>query len=119
MVPPNGPAFAFSTSTWIHCWSPVASANALTRSWVISSQPVVPISVPAADSSSAKVVKVRMAGFPVWCLDEDMEELTAEVIRLVPKVLLHDHLDGGLRPATIVELAAEVAHELPAADADA
>jgi adenosine deaminase len=29
-------------------------------------------------------------------------------IAAVPKVLLHDHLDGGLRPATIVELAAEI-----------
>ena len=32
-------------------------------------------------------------------------------------MLLHDHLDGGLRPATIVELADEVGHTLPAADA--
>ncbi len=31
-----------------------------------------------------------------------------------PKALLHDHLDGGLRPATVLELAAEVGHELPA-----
>ena len=37
-------------------------------------------------------------------------------IRALPKVVLHDHLDGGLRPATIVELAAEVGHELPATD---
>ena len=44
--------------------------------------------------------------------------LTDELIRSVPKVLLHDHLDGGLRPATIVELAAEVGHELPATDAE-
>ena len=27
-------------------------------------------------------------------------------VRRAPKVLLHDHLDGGLRPATVVELAA-------------
>ena len=33
-------------------------------------------------------------------------------------MLLHDHLDGGLRPATIVELAAEVGHALPATDAE-
>jgi adenosine deaminase len=39
-------------------------------------------------------------------------------IRAAPKALLHDHLDGGLRPATIVALAAEVGHELPAADPD-
>ena len=28
-----------------------------------------------------------------------------ETIRSAPKVLLHDHLDGGLRPATVMELA--------------
>ncbi|GAB2609815.1 adenosine deaminase 1 [Paractinoplanes abujensis] len=33
-----------------------------------------------------------------------------------PKALLHDHLDGGLRPATIIELAERVGHELPATD---
>jgi adenosine deaminase len=38
-------------------------------------------------------------------------------IRKAPKALLHDHLDGGLRPATVVELAAEVGHPLPATDA--
>src|SRR6059058_5917263 len=31
--------------------------------------------------------------------------LSPDSIRSAPKVLLHDHLDGGLRPATIVELA--------------
>ena len=36
----------------------------------------------------------------------------------LPKVVLHDHLDGGLRPATIIELAAEIGHELPATDPD-
>lgn len=37
-----------------------------------------------------------------------------------PKVLLHDHLDGGLRPATVLDLAHEVGYpDLPAADADA
>ena len=39
-------------------------------------------------------------------------------IRRAPKVLLHDHLDGGLRPATIVELAEETGyHGLPSSDA--
>ena len=32
---------------------------------------------------------------------------TVDGIRKVPKVLLHDHLDGGVRPATIVGLAAQ------------
>jgi adenosine deaminase len=37
-----------------------------------------------------------------------------DVVRRAPKVLLHDHLDGGLRPATVLEIAAEIGHELPA-----
>jgi adenosine deaminase len=35
-----------------------------------------------------------------------------------PKVLLHDHLDGGLRSATVVALAAEAGHPLPVGEAD-
>jgi adenosine deaminase len=50
-------------------------------------------------------------------LDPDLDP-DPDVIRAVPKVLLHDHLDGGLRPATIVELADEAGHTLPATDAD-
>jgi adenosine deaminase len=34
----------------------------------------------------------------------------------LPKVSLHDHLDGGLRPATIIELAESVGHSLPSTD---
>jgi adenosine deaminase len=37
--------------------------------------------------------------------------------RSLPKVSLHDHLDGGLRPQTIIELSAEVGHTLPTTDA--
>ncbi len=39
-------------------------------------------------------------------------------IRSLPKISLHDHLDGGLRPQTVVELADEVGFELPATEAD-
>ena len=35
-------------------------------------------------------------------------------IDALPKVSLHDHLDGGLRPATIIELAESIGLELPA-----
>jgi adenosine deaminase len=39
-------------------------------------------------------------------------------IRTLPKVLLHDHLDGGLRPATVAHLATEVGYDgLPTTDA--
>ena len=64
MVPPKGPSLAFSTSTWIHWWSPVASANWSTRSWVISTQSVVPISSPAADSMSSNELNTRMDDAP-------------------------------------------------------
>ncbi|MFW0784336.1 adenosine deaminase [Gordonia sp. CPCC 206044] len=40
-------------------------------------------------------------------------------LSLAPKVLLHDHLDGGLRPATVLDLAREVGYTgLPADDAE-
>ncbi|WBB56437.1 adenosine deaminase [Verrucosispora sp. WMMD573] len=38
-----------------------------------------------------------------------------DIVR-APKALLHDHLDGGLRPATIVDLATGIGHELPTTD---
>ena len=38
---------------------------------------------------------------------------TLDQVRRAPKVLLHDHLDGGLRPGTIIDLAAEIGHRLP------
>jgi adenosine deaminase len=42
---------------------------------------------------------------------------TIEEIRGAPKVLLHDHLDGGLRAQTIVELADQTGYvDLPTAD---
>lgn len=40
-------------------------------------------------------------------------------ITALPKVSLHDHLDGGLRPQTIIELADEIGLEVPASDAAA
>ena len=46
------------------------------------------------------------------------EPATAEQIARAPKALLHDHLDGGLRPQTILDLAVEIGHALPASDAD-
>ncbi|HKJ57050.1 MAG TPA: adenosine deaminase, partial [Nitriliruptoraceae bacterium] len=45
--------------------------------------------------------------------------LTRDIVHEAPKVLLHDHLDGGLRPETIVELAHQVGHELPTDDPEA
>lgn len=42
-----------------------------------------------------------------------------ELIARAPKVLLHDHLDGGVRPTTVIELAAEYGYDdLPTTDPD-
>lgn len=42
---------------------------------------------------------------------------TKEFLRQVPKVLLHDHLDGGLRPQTVIDLAKETKYDkLPTTD---
>ncbi len=48
-----------------------------------------------------------------------MSSPTREQVHRAPKVLLHDHLDGGLRPQTIIDLAALAGHELPESDAEA
>jgi adenosine deaminase len=48
-----------------------------------------------------------------------MRRPSLEEVRLAPKVLLHDHLDGGLRPSTVAELASDIGYgELPTKDPD-
>jgi adenosine deaminase len=42
----------------------------------------------------------------------------ADIVK-APKALLHDHLDGGLRPATVAELADAIGHRLPETDPEA
>jgi len=45
--------------------------------------------------------------------------LRPDTIRQAPKALLHDHLDGGLRPATVIDLATEFGYDgLPTTDVD-
>jgi len=45
--------------------------------------------------------------------------MSPEELRILPKVLLHDHLDGGLRPQTILELAEIGGYDrLPSRDLD-
>ena len=43
---------------------------------------------------------------------------TPEIIKKLPKVLLHDHLDGGLRIGTIIDLARGEDYALPSEDPD-
>src|SRR5688500_2786197 len=53
----------------------------------------------------------RVATYP-WA-----QMINADVVRRAPKVLLHDHLDGGLRPATVIELARDCGYAgLPTTD---
>lgn len=44
-------------------------------------------------------------------------KLTEKFIRTLPKALLHDHLDGGVRPQTVIELAKDIGYKkLPTTD---
>ena len=36
---------------------------------------------------------------------------TPEQVKRLPKALLHDHLDGGLRPQTIIDIANEIGYD--------
>ena len=49
--------------------------------------------------------------WPIMSLDLD-------ALQAFPKVSLHDHLDGALRPQTIIDLAAQAGHLLPAHTSD-
>ncbi|WP_327295710.1 MULTISPECIES: adenosine deaminase [unclassified Streptomyces] len=50
---------------------------------------------------------------------QTMQSPTTDQIGRAPKVLLHDHLDGGLRPGTIIEIAHATGYTaLPETDAD-
>ena len=45
--------------------------------------------------------------------------LALQQIRKAPKALLHDHLDGGLRPSTVLDIAGQTGYdELPATEVD-
>src|SRR3989304_3632445 len=43
-------------------------------------------------------------------------KITEQLVRSLPKVLLHDHLDGGLRPETVIDLAKNHKVTLPEED---
>ena len=59
IVVPNGPSAARAGSVWIHCGSPVASANWSMRSWPTSNQSVGPSSFPIR-SVRALIVVARL-----------------------------------------------------------
>lgn len=70
---------------------------------------------PATDSAVTGSAINTEAGLP----GTGGQPLDLSTLALAPKVLLHDHLDGGLRPSTVLDLAREVGYDdLPADDAD-
>jgi adenosine deaminase len=45
-----------------------------------------------------------------------LKKPSEDQVKRLPKALLHDHLDGGLRPQTIIDIAQEIGHTLPTYD---
>ena len=111
MVPPNGPRLG-ALDVDVDPLVVVGRVGELVDPLLVDlTQSLVPISSPAAAATSSRVVKTRMSASIGWLLgwlDDGMTAAATEptvptrdqVLR-APKVLLHDHLDGGLRPATI------------------
>ena len=56
------------------------------------------------EAESYAAIQVKSPGYRDD-MSSSIPPLTLDSIRSVPKVLLHDHLDGGLRPATVIDLA--------------
>src|SRR6266850_7236355 len=71
MVVPNGDSRrARSTSTWIHWWSPVASANWSMRSCVTSSQSLTTTSCPTFAANSSRFPNATRAILVLSCSRE-------------------------------------------------
>ena len=65
--------------------------------------------------------RLELAAAPADCrcgaARHEVAVVDEALARRMPKALLHDHLDGGLRPATVVELAEEYGYrDLPTTD---
>src|SRR5438105_7286948 len=76
MGPPKGPDLARSTSTWIHWWSPVASANRFTCSWVTSCQSLYPRCCPVLSRNPSMPLTIVVMGRP-YRRQADLSALSA------------------------------------------
>src|SRR6476469_9377881 len=83
-------------------------------------RPIEPVFGPLSRLDQGAVAPGRVAVVPSdRPTDHEVPMPTLDTIREAPKALLHDHLDGGLRPATVVELAREYHYDgLPTTDVD-
>lgn len=71
--------------------------------------------LPAGEEFATILPKMSILSRPRHLTGKELTE--AIDIRRLPKVLLHEHLDGGLRPTTIIDLAAENGYQgLPTTD---
>src|SRR5919112_2954231 len=90
MVLPNGPAFARSSSTWIHCSSPVSVANVEIWSWVTVIHRLVPMSRPFSAGRSVTSTTSGKFGLPV------------SVLQGVPQVCQELRRDHAVERAVVV-----------------
>src|SRR5881628_1169286 len=80
-VDPNWLAFARSGSTWIHCWSPVRSANLSMWSCVISTHRLVPRSLPARVGRSFTLTVVVWSPLDKFGLPVSILQCVADVLQ--------------------------------------
>src|SRR5580765_3744949 len=71
VFPPGSSRFARSTSTWIHWWSPVASANLSIISWVTVSHSDGPSSLPRCVKTSLGLSMVSIVASSVSAVQVD------------------------------------------------
>ncbi len=78
----------------------------------------MPTSAPDPAHGAAPEFAPDSASDPASDPASDVTAPVSELVRRAPKVLLHDHLDGGLRPQTILDIARETGYaDVPASDA--
>ncbi len=94
-----------------HTWNEDSSATLGRERTRAGEEPVRALAV---ETLRCRIEGLRLRGAE---LRDHPSLLKLETILEAPKALLHDHLDGGLRPETVIELAADCGYrELPTAD---
>src|SRR5699024_1105881 len=87
------------------------------RAPTLTAPPSRPRLHPPAFTTSPIRTDARFAPFSIRCPYPWWKDLTASLVGALSKAALHDHLDGGLRAETVLELSQELGLEVPGLEA--